>query len=258
VNSQTIATANGGGNLTFDQVYVHGSLDGNARNDAVGIILWGIKGATISNSRFQQLGRAAQFFGCSNLTVSRNDVREIRSDGFDFSAVSNALIDGNFFTNFQRVASDHPDAIQFQTAGSSRSSTDIVIRNNVLLPGLGNGTQGVFMRDEVGTLPYKRVTISNNLLVGNGMENGITISNGADVTIGGNSVLSPIDGNLFWIRLGTISGTKAVYGNVAMKGGQKTPQQAFSAAQLSLLTTANLPNLTAAQLAVPGIGYQPQ
>jgi len=257
VNSQTIAMGVGSSNLSFDQVYVHGSLDGNARNDAVGMIFNGGSNIAVTNSRFQQLGRAAQFFGISAVTVAKNDVREIRSDGFDFSAVSNALIDGNFFTNFQRVATDHPDAVQFQTAGSSRSSADIVIRNNVLLPGSGNGTQGIFMRDEVGTLPYKRVTIANNLLVGNGMENGITISNGADITITGNSVLSPIDGDVFWIRLGPIAGKKLVSGNIAMRGGQKTPTDLFNAAQLSQLTLVNVAKISAAALVVPAWGYQP-
>jgi len=259
VNSQTIAMGVGSSNLSFDHVYVHGSLDGNARNDAVGMIFNGGRNIAVTNSRFQQLGRAAQFFGISNVNVSGNDVREIRTDGLDFSAVVGANITANFFTNFQRFSTDHPDAIQFQTAGSTRSSTDIVISNNVLLPGVGNGTQGIFMRDEVGTLPYKRVSIVNNMLVGNGMENGITISNGADITISNNSVLSPTNGDLFWIRLGPISGTKTVSGNIAMKGGQKTPQQVMTAAQLSLLTLANVSKITSAtQLVVPGIGYHPQ
>jgi hypothetical protein len=259
VNSQTIAMGVGSSNLSFDHVYVHGSLDGNARNDAVGLIFNGGKNIAVTNSRFQQLGRAAQFFGISNVNISGNDVREVRTDGFDFSAVVGASIDRNFFTNFQRVSTDHPDAIQFQTAGSTKPSTDIVITNNVLLPGVGNGTQGIFMRDEVGSLPYTRVKIANNMLVGNGMENGITVSNGRDLTVSGNSVLSPIDGDLFWIRIGTIAGTKTVTGNIAMKGGQKTPQQVMTAAQLSLLTLANVAKIKdAAQLAVAGIGYQPQ
>jgi cell division septation protein DedD len=252
----SMVKATGGGNIVVDGCYIHGSLDNNPSNDGFGVWFNSVDGVTVTNNKFEQLGRGGQFFGVSNLTVSNNDVREIRTDGFDFSGVDHVAIEKNYFTNFRPVSGDHPDAIQFQTAGSTSSSTDVVIRNNVIETGSGGGMQGIFMRDEAGTLPYKRVSIENNIVIGKNMPNGITVSHGENVTLRNNTVISPTDdANPVWIRIESVTGLNAS-GNVADSGGQKTPKEAFSTYQMSLLTSGNLPRLTASQFIVSGIGYQ--
>src|SRR6185369_2824277 len=161
-----MAKVTGGGNITFDSNHIHGSLDGNALNDGIGLMIKSVNGVTVSNNEFEQLGRGAQLFGLTNLNVINNNLHDIRSDGLDLSAVKGVLLDGNLFANFQPNSTDHPDAIQFQTINTTSPSSNIVIRNNVVQTGSGTGMQGIFMTDQMGTLPYQNVTINNNMVIG--------------------------------------------------------------------------------------------
>ncbi len=180
-------------------------MDGDPRNDGVGLNVGNVKGIKVVNSEFEQLGRGAMFDSSTNVTVANNMFHELRSDGLNFSAVTNVLIDGNSFTNFHPISADHPDAIQFWTANTTKASTDIVIRNNVMLQGSGDSMQGIFMWDEVETLPYQRVTIQNNLVYEQNWPNGVVVYNGKDVNITGNTLLSPSgDATLVGIRANKI------------------------------------------------------
>lgn len=262
-----LAKVTNGGNITFDTVHFHGSLDNDPKNDGTGINFGAVNGLTVINSEFEQLGRGATFGACRNVVVSNNSFHDIRSDGIDFAAMSNVLIDGNSFTNFYPTSTDHPDAIQFWTANTTWSSTDIVIRNNVILQGNGSGMQGIFLRDDVGGLPYQRVTIENNLIYERNMSNGITVMGGGiDVTITGNTVLSPSgDGIPVWIRAENIQGgtitknlTDQFYlgtnTNLTVTDNLLTSQSGLSS---SLLSLSNLSTMDASKLLVSGYGYTP-
>ncbi len=260
----SLSKVNGGSNITFDTVHFHGSMDGNPTNDGTGITFGGVNGIKLINSEFEQLGRGAVFGSSTNITIANNRFHDIRSDGIDFSAVTNVVIDGNHFTNFSRISSDHPDAIQFWTTNTTRPSTDIVIRNNVILEGNGSGMQGIFMRDELGTLPYERVTIENNLIYETNMSNGITVMGGKDITIRGNTVLSPSEDTVpVWIRVENVTGgtvtknlTDKFYTgsntSVSITDNLLTASSGLSA---SLLSFANLASMTTSQLYVSGYGY---
>ena len=52
VNAASMGRVDGGGNITFDSVYVRGSLDGNAQNDGTGIVFNGV-------NRLRKCARAA-------------------------------------------------------------------------------------------------------------------------------------------------------------------------------------------------------
>jgi hypothetical protein len=250
----------GGSDISFDQCYVHGSLDGDPRNDGIGLQIRAAKNVSVTNCEFEQLGRGGQFFWIDNVTVKGNHVHDIRSDGFDFSGIVGALIQGNRFQNWMRIKSDHPDAIQFASAGSKRSSTDIVVRDNVVLCSNGTGSQGIFMRDEGSNLPYLRITIENNFILGTNMPNGITVSHGDQVVIRNNSVLSPLDNdNPVWIRLGSDGPVTnlAMSGNIADSGGNRTASQALSSAQRKLLKKSRLEEIEPEMMTVAGIGWQP-
>lgn len=253
----------GGSDFTFDTVHFRGSMDNNSANDGVGLQS-SADNVTIKNSEFEQVARGGQISG-SNINILNNRVHNMRTDGFMISSVHGIVIDGNIFSGIERVAGDHPDAVQFLTNGQS-ASYDIVIRNNVVIADNGVGMQGFFLRDEMGGMPYVNVTIENNFVLGTNMANGITVAHGQNVTVRNNTVISPTDdGNPVWIRY-TGSDTKGnptgvtglvASGNIADSGGQFTPQQAFSAAQLGLLKTSNLARLRPEQFVVPGKGYQP-
>jgi len=259
-NAENLGKINGGKGIAFDGVYFHGSLDNDARNDMVGPNIGNVDGLRIVNSRFEQLMAGFRLGACKNVTVANNVVTALRSDGFNFAASTNVLIERNSFSNFQRNTTDHPDAIQFWTQGSTRPSANITIRYNVVLPGAGNGMQGIFLADQVGNLPYSNVLIEKNLIVGLNMANGIFPSHVNGLTVRYNTVVSPVDdGNPVWIRIDKATGV-SVTGNIAdmFNGVSVTGNKLTSASgiDLKLLTTANVAKLSAAQLIVPGIGYQ--
>jgi len=184
VEGAFMARVTGSSNITFDSVHVHGSLDNYPGNDGIGLYFNGSSGIKVVNSEFEQLGRGAVFGGSTNITVSNNDFHDVRSDGMQFQNVQNVVLDSNSFKNFQRASADHPDAIQFFTTGSSTSSANITIRNNVVMTGSGTGMQGIFLRDETGNLPYKNVVIENNFVLGTNMPNGIYVEGGQTVLNG--------------------------------------------------------------------------
>ena len=71
-----------------------------------------------------------------------------------------------------------------------------------MLQGSGAGPQGIFMRDEVGTLPYRNVAIENNLMYGSDLWHGIVLENAIGAKATGNTVLSPSNDNKrFWISV---------------------------------------------------------
>ena len=71
------------------------------------------------------------------------------------------------------------------------------------IQGIGGGIQGIFISNASGLLPYERVVISNNLVYGNDMANGITVLSGRGVVIQNNTVLSPSGAQSILVFLGT-------------------------------------------------------
>jgi len=222
---------------------------------------------SVKNSEFSQLAVGMQSMSITGLVVQNNKFHDLRIDGAQFTAVKNVLIDGNDFRDFRSSELNHPDAIQFWTSGTKQASTDVVISNNVVMPGTGNGSQGIFMQDEIGGLPYERLTIKNNLILDAGNYwNGIAVRGGKDVTIEGNSTLSPTgDQKAMRIWLDKVAGVKLINnlsdqlvqsnvtglqdsGNVFMNL-QKTFASRISGINLGAKATVG-------GLIVPGVGYQ--
>lgn len=243
-------------NITYDTVHVHGSLNNDPRDDIVGLQFGGSKNIRLVNSEFEQLGRAVRFGDVDHVIIANNKFHDLRSDALDFAASSNVLIQANYFTATHNLPHDHPDAIQFWTVNVKRPSTDIVICDNEIIQGNGGGTQGIFLTDQSnGTLPYERVTIENNIMIGSYMANGILLADAKDAKIRNNTVISPTDDrNPVWIKMVRVQGL-VLEGNIADVGGNKMTERAGF--NMSLLKTKNLPNLKASDFIVPGLGYQP-
>lgn len=175
--------------IHFDGIKMHGSLDGNAANDVQGLQIRDSVNVSVKNSEFQQLERALAVGQTDNVKITGNIAHDLRSDGFNFAEVGHAAITGNTFHTFKPTGNDHPDAIQFWTSGTTTPSHDILISGNAILRGDGAYTQGIFLRDQIGTLPYERVTISDNLIVGTGY-NGIRVQGATDLTLSKNELVS--------------------------------------------------------------------
>jgi hypothetical protein len=252
--------------VTIDKVYVHGSLDNNPGNDGYGIGVNNVQFVKITNSRFEQLGRGTVFSSSSDILLQGNAYSNMRTDGADFGDVQRVLVDNNTFKDFYPTGGDHPDAIQFTTAGTTRPSTDIVVSNNQIFQGKGLGVQGIFFRDQVGTLPYQNVKIINNLGYSWDQYNGINVGGGVNVEVSGNTFVSGSkDDKNFIIRLTNVKGG-VVKNNVAdlfvtsgntglSVTGNKflLDDRTFGAKikDLNALATAKV-----AGLMVAGIGYQ--
>lgn len=160
---------------------------------------------TVERSRFFDWKRAAVFDRVEGLIVRGNDVHAIRSDGFDFVAVRNTVIEANHLHDFEGDPEngDHRDMIQFWSAGSSIPSVDVTIRGNFLDSGQGINTQSIFIRNETAEraperaedMAYRRFVIEDNL-IRNGHLHGITISGMRDVVIRRNTLLQDGDAGL--------------------------------------------------------------
>jgi Ca2+-binding RTX toxin-like protein len=193
-------------NIKFSNLEVHGSKNGNPQGDSSGISIMKSQNIIVENSEFYELRRGVGVAGSDGVVIEGNNFHDLQTDGVMVSDTSGIRIAGNQFSNFFPIEGDHPDAIQFLTKGTAKSSENIVIENNVMRRGDGDAMQGIFMRDEAGTLPYKNVTITNNLLVGTGYQ-GISISHGENLNITGNELVS-YDGktNVTWILIKNASG----------------------------------------------------
>lgn len=198
----------GGNDITFNGCTFDGDLAkgrtaiDNGFPTGHGLALSGITNVSVTNTEFFNFYKGLSAGGCNNVVVANNDIHDIRMDGMTFSSVQGVLVENNTIHNFNtsKLSGDHADMIQFWTTGTTRPSTDIIIRGNVLDIGDGGYTQSIFMRNELvsagqaGTeMYYKNVTIENNVIV-NGHLHGITVGETAGLTIANNSVLHS-DGN---------------------------------------------------------------
>lgn len=197
-----------GRNIHFDRVHVHGSRDGDPANDVQGIHIRHGSDISVTNSEFQQLERGMAIGNVEHVKVQGNHVHDVRSDGFDFAGVSFVEVRGNVFSSFRPSEKDHPDAIQFWTAGTKKSSHDIVVSENVILRGDGHYTQGIFLRDQTKKMPFERVTISDNLLVNTGY-NAIRVNGVKGLTLTNNTLVSAVGENKTWLRISNGDGVVA-------------------------------------------------
>jgi parallel beta-helix repeat protein len=177
------------GHITFDHVYAHGSLDGDSSNDAGGILLQFTNNIKVTNSEFTQLRQAVAVVNADNVVISNDYAHDLMKTGFVLSGASDVQITHNTISSIKAVNGEHPDAIQFFTTGTTTAAHDINISDNVILRGSGDFTQGIFLRDQVGTLPYQNVTITNNLVDGTGY-GGVYVQGANGLTISGNDLVS--------------------------------------------------------------------
>ncbi len=181
------AQINGSKNIELNNVDMHGSLNGSPADDQSGLLIRNSTDVKVTGSEFQQLDHGISLVESTGVRIEGNEFHDMRADGIVSAGTSNVQIVGNSFTDFYPVTGDHPDAIQFLTRGTTHSAENIVISNNLIARGEGAVTQGIFMTDQVGTLPYQNVSIINNVVIG-AMYNAIAIANSANLTLTGNTV----------------------------------------------------------------------
>jgi hypothetical protein len=195
--------------MTFDHLNVHGSVNGSLATDVSGMIIRNSDHVTVSDSDFHNLHNGLQHMDDTFLTVTHNHFHHLRDDGFRGGGSSNVLVtDNHCDSNHPDGAKDvdHPDCIQFWTSRTTASAHDITITGNSYDRGDGIQTQGVFVKDDVGTLPFQRLSISGNTIRG-ALWNGILVDGAVDPVIENNIVCSYPD-QLSWIRLQNVHGAE--------------------------------------------------
>ena len=186
----------------------------NPIQDTTGLIVRWSNGVHISNSEFRNLVNGVVFLDNTNISVADSYFHDMRRDGIDSGGNSKVAFTNNFFTNFHPNAADHPDAIQFWTANTTTVASDILVSGNVIVRGAtGSPIQGIFIKDEVGTLDYQGVTITNNLVLG-GLYNGMNLDGIASGVVSGNQVLEFTDQASF-IRTMNSGAQLSLFGNTA-------------------------------------------
>lgn len=190
----------GGNNVTLRRSAFDGaSADGTGTQAdgygyGTGLAVTNAQNVRVTNNTISNFYNGLSVSDSQSVTVARNDVHNIRSDGMDFVHVQGVTIDENHIHDFRPdpASLDHPDMIQFWTAGSAGPSTDVTITNNLLDAGRGHWTQAIFMGNEAAGagsgMYYRDVTIANNVVV-NGHFHGITVGEAVNVNINHNTVL---------------------------------------------------------------------
>jgi hypothetical protein len=161
----------------------------NAGYSGIGFI--GCSQCEINGVEVFNVGTGIQLTYCTFMKVLKNRLHDMYGDGIKGTGSTDITVDGNFLTDFYPKAGDHPDAIQFFTAGTTVANARLTITNNVFTRGKGGIVQGIFCSEEIG-LKYQNVTIKHNFLLGT-MYNGIAINNAANVDISDNTVLSQME-----------------------------------------------------------------
>ena len=162
------------------------------------MIRW-TKSARIHGNQFSRFNAGLTMLTVSDVEVSDNSFADMRVDGIRGGGISNAIIRRNQAVNFHPYPDDHPDGIQLWTTNETVAARNILIEDNLVVRGTGGAIQGIFIRDEVGTLPYQNLTLRGNLVVG-ALYNGITAMGIDKAVIDGNIVL-PNPDQASWIRI---------------------------------------------------------
>ena len=159
---------NGGSGITFDNVFIHGPLDG-APTDRHGILVAQSNGFTIERSRIVQIGVGIAVNQSHDITIRDNDISLIGVDAMEIPGVDGALIASNRMSKWRTIGAYHPDGIQCWTTGMPTACKNIRIISNQFIGDAQPGSpyvfpQGIWFGDEMKRGDYTNIEISDNLL----------------------------------------------------------------------------------------------
>ena len=202
-------------NISFkDSVFVGPSL--TPVQKTTGILVRESKNFTIDGCEFSFLINGVGLSNSSEITVTNSLFHDMGTDGINGGGNSQVTISNNFFTDFRPAEGAHADAIQFWTTNTTAPTTDITIVGNVIVRGTnGDAIQGIFISDQLMTMPYTNVTVKDNIVIG-GSYNSISLSGVISGTVSGNSVIAFPDQDA-WIRTQNTTENLVLSGNTAFK-----------------------------------------
>lgn len=167
-----------------------GSLDNNASNDGLGVVITGSERVSLLDSTLQQFRTATVVSLNRDIIVAGNTIREVR-EGVNVSGLQEGLFERNVITDMQAnyAAGDHPDAFQVHTSRGGGSS-DLVFRDNVIIEGKSMAVGGILIGNErmAEGVRHDDIVIENNFYQGT-YRHAITVTGATDVLIDNNTVL---------------------------------------------------------------------
>ena len=190
----------GSENIELDGIAFVGPGPGFDRTYIAGLMLRSGRNIVVTRSYFANFRHGLELLNVENIRIALNEFEKLQTDAIRGGGVNRLLIVNNVMTGFSPRPKDHPDGIQLWSTNQKKPGTDIEIRGNLVARGNGAPIQGVFVRDTKLKMPFQRLKISDNLIIG-GLWNGISVSGAQGVTISNNCVVSRSD-QKSWIRLG--------------------------------------------------------
>lgn len=105
----------------------------------------------------------------ADLTVSQNEIHDLRSSPLTGSVNSNIIIEENYFHDFYPWSlggqGDHGDYVHLWTvADQDVPVSDITIRNNFFSEGDGESLLGIYLDDNTNDVGFENVLIEGNLI----------------------------------------------------------------------------------------------
>jgi hypothetical protein len=185
--------------LLIDGDTAHGISDeADGYGYALGLSIAQSRGVTLDGSVIRGFTRGLGVSDSSDIRIAGNELHDMRITGMYFAAVSDVLIENNHIHDmrYAPTSTDHPDMLQFWTAGTTSPTTNVVIRRNLLASGAGNWTQSIFIRNELvdtgqasfEAMAYRHIRIEDNIVI-NAHLHGITVGESDGLVIANNAVL---------------------------------------------------------------------
>ena len=174
--------------VTFSKSTFDGDLAGGYAF-GTGLHVTNSSQVTLESSEITGFHRGTDFYNVTGLAVRNNELSALSGDGITFAQLTGARIEGNYIHHMRGNPRSgyHKDLIQGWTEGTSRPSTDVVIRGNALHTGDGS-TQSIFLGNSVAGMYWRNVTIEGNTVVA-GHVHGIYVARANGLAIRGNTVV---------------------------------------------------------------------
>jgi hypothetical protein len=210
-NMQAMVRVDNGFNVTLNDLYVHGVIDGNVTKDVYGVVGYQVEGFRVTNSRFLEVNAGIGARRSGNVLIQNNDIGFIGSDAIEIPGSNGVTITLNTLHDFRTNPGIHPDGVQCWTTNETSGCKNVHILRNQILGSPGHEPQGVFFGDETHVGGYENIEISNNRFYMTMWHAIALYNNPKNVVIRYNQVIA---GPNFtpWIR---VYGPATVQGNVA-------------------------------------------
>lgn len=175
--------------IRLQRLRISSAANGEATDDATGVIIRDSRGVSVAGSVFHDLFRGVVCHDSGDIAVSGNRFERIGSDGVAGRGAQGMTVENNMFTDFTPAdpVKWHPDAIQLWSRGARRANERIVIRANIIRRGAGAPAQGIFLKSP--EIASRDILIEANR-IGQSMGQGIFVQYAAGVTIRGNKLVA--------------------------------------------------------------------